>query len=99
MELSVKTKTGKTFEVAHAVATTVGTQGMLYIEFIGCGMMDIVPVFSNTDETQTIYGYVGTSLDKTFTGYTILGEAFIVPENGNLRIRLDKPVEMEVLGE
>lgn len=97
MELSVKTSTGKQFEVAHAVATTMGIQRMLYIEFIGYGMMDIVPVFSNTEETETIYGYVGEELNKTFVGYTVLGEAFIVPENGNLRIRLDTPIEKEEL--
>lgn len=99
MELSVETNTGKVFEVAHAVATSMGMQMMLYIEFIGYGMMDIVPVFSDTNETSTIYGYVGEELNKTFIGYTILGEAFIVPENGNLRIRLDKPMETETLGE
>lgn len=91
MELSVRTATGKEFEVQHCVETMFGMQSLLYIEFIGAGMMDIVPVFSDAHETATIYGCVDGDVSKTYTGHTVLAEAFVVPENGNLRIRLDVP--------
>lgn len=96
-ERSVKTKSGKEFEVSHAVATSIGLQGMLYIEFVGYEMMDIVPVFSNEDETKVISSFADGEKSREFIGYTKLSEAFFVPENGNLRIRLDYP--LEVVGE
>ena len=98
-ELSVKTATGKEFEVCYAVRSTIGMNRMLYIEFDGKSMMDIVPVFSDVNEISTIYGYVAGELTETYIGYTKLAEAFFVPENEtHLRIRLDMPVEIEELG-
>lgn len=91
MELSVKTATEKEFEVSHCVETTFGMSSLLYIEFIGYGMMDIVPVFADANETNHIQGFVEGELNKDFYGYTTLAEAFIVPDNGNLRIRLEHP--------
>lgn len=97
MELSVKTATGQEFEVRFAASTTAGVTQLLYIEFVGYSMMDIVPVFSNTAETSHIEGYVEDELNKTWDGYTNLIEAIVLAESGNIRIALTVP--MDVLGE
>ena len=55
MELSVKTATGKEFEVRFAGSTVIGVTSVLYIEFIGKTMMDLIPVFSDPNETTVIY--------------------------------------------
>ena len=93
----VKTKSGKQFKVDHCVATMFNMQPLLYIEFIGYQMMDIVPIFSDVNENQEISAFVDDKLQQTYSNYTIFAEIFIVPENGNLRIRLDAPIQ--VLGQ
>ena len=94
MELSIKTTSGKEFVVDHCVATNFGVQGVLYIEFVGYTMAELFPVFSDANETKTIYGYAGGTLEKTFENYTTLAEIFLVPETyGNVRIRLDRGVK------
>ena len=91
MELSVKTATEKEFAVDHCVATTVGMRELLYIEFIGYPMVELFPVFSTPEETQTIYGLVGGEVQKIFVGYSNLAEIFNVPgRDGHVRIRLEK---------
>lgn len=97
MEFSVKTATGKEFEVRFAASTTAGITQLLYIEFIGSSMMDIVSVFSNIDETSHIEGFAEGELNKQWNGYTNLIEAIVLAESGNVRIALAAPVD--VLGE
>lgn len=97
MELSVKTATGKEFEVRFAGSTVIGVTSVLYIEFIGKTMMDLIPVFSDPNETTVIYGYVEDELQKTFEGYTNLIEAIVLAESQNIRIALTAPID--ALGE
>lgn len=97
MEFSVKTATGKEFEVRFAASTTAGITQLLYIEFIGSSMMDIVSVFSNPDETNYIEGFAEGELNKQWKNYTNLIEAIVLAESGNVRIALAAPVD--VLGE
>lgn len=97
MELSVKTSTGREFETRFAGATSAGITQILYIEFIGYSMMDIVPVFSDPTETVTIQGLIDGEVNRTFTGYTKLIESIVLAESGNIRIALVIP--MEILGE
>lgn len=97
MELSVITATGKEFEVRFAAATTAGVMQLLYIEFVGYSMMEIVSVFSDADETCNIDGLVAGEVSKKFVGYTNLIEAIVLAESGNIRIALTVP--MDVLGE
>lgn len=97
MELSVKTATGKEFEVRFAASTTAGITQLLYIEFIGYSMMDIVPVFSDANETSHIDGLVEGEIKKEFDGYTNLIEALVLADSQNIRIALTIP--MEFLGE
>lgn len=97
MELSVKTATGKEFEVRFAGSTVIGVTSVLYIEFIGKTMMDLIPVFSDPNETTVIYGYVEDELQKTFDGYTNLIEAIVLAESQNIRIALTAPID--ALGE
>lgn len=97
MELSVKTATGKEYEVRFAGSTVIGVTSVLYIEFIGKTMMDLIPVFSDPNETTVIYGYVEDELQKTFEGYTNLIEAIVLAESQNIRIALTAPID--ALGE
>lgn len=97
MELSIKTATGKEYEVRFTGATVIGVTSVLYIEFIGKSMMELVPVFSDPDETAVIYGFVDGELEKTFEGYTNLIEAIVLAESQNIRIALTVPVD--ALGE
>lgn len=97
MELSVKTATGKEYEVRFAGSTVIGVTSVLYIEFIGKTMMNLIPVFSDPNETTVIYGYVEDELQKTFEGYTNLIEAIVLAESQNIRIALTAPID--ALGE
>ncbi len=97
MELSIKTATGKEFEVRFAGATVIGVTSVLYIEFIGKTIMDLVPIFSDPNETAVIQGFVEDELQKTFEGYTNLIEAIVLADSQNVRIALTVP--MDVLSE
>lgn len=97
MEKSVKTSTGKEYEIRFAGTTVIGVTSVLYIEFIGYSMMDIVPVFSDTDETNHIEGLIDGELSKQWNGYTNLIEVIVLAESGNIRIALTVPID--VLGE
>ena len=97
MEKSIKTATGKEYEIRFAGTTVIGVTSVLYIEFIGYSMMDIVPVFSDTDETDHIEGLIDGELSKQWNGYTNLIEVIVLAESGNIRIALTVP--MDVLGE
>lgn len=97
MEKSIKTATGKEYEIRFAGTTVIGVTSVLYIEFIGYSMMDIVPVFSDTDETDHIEGFIDGELSKQWNGYTNLIEVIVLAESGNLRIALTAPID--VLGE
>ena len=88
-EIKVRTSTGKEFQVDHDVLGIIGTPS-LYIEFIDYTMMDIIPVFSDQNETKVIYRVINDKIEKTYNGFTKLCEANIMPESGNLRIRLDQ---------
>ena len=93
-EQSVKTATGKEFNVRFCAATTVGVTPVLYIEFIGYSMMDIVPVFADKNETRYMEGLVEGEVVKQYQNYTHLIESNILADNGNLRIALVAPVEV-----
>lgn len=97
MEKSIKTATGKEYEIRFAGTTVIGVTSVLYIEFIGYSMMDIVPVFSDTDETDHIEGLIDGELSKQWNGYTNLIEVIVLAESGNIRIALTVP--MDILGE
>ena len=97
MEKSIKTATGKEYEIRFAGTTVIGVTSVLYIEFIGYSMMDIVPVFSDTDETDHIEGLIDGELSKQWNGYTNLIEVIVLAGSGNIRIALTVP--MDVLGE
>lgn len=97
MEKSIKTATGKEYEIRFAGTTVIGVTSVLYIEFIGYSMMDIVPVFSDTDETDHIEGFIDDELSKQWNGYTNLIEVIVLAESGNIRIALTAPID--VLGE
>ena len=97
MEKSIKTATGKEFEIRFAGTTVIGVTSVLYIEFIGYSIMDIVPVFSDTDETDHIEGFIDGELSKQWNGYTNLIEVIVLAESGNIRIALTVPID--VLGE
>ena len=100
MELSVKALNGIEFYVDQCVETTIGVLNVLYIEFVGYSMTDVFLTFSNPEYTKTIYGLVSGEVQATYNGYEKLAEIFIVPNtNGNIRIRLEKDVVMNVLGE
>ena len=97
MEKSIKTAMGKEYEIRFAGSTVIGVTSVLYIEFIGYSMMDIVPVFSDADETSHIEGFVEEEPIKQWDGYTNLIEVIVLAESGNIRIALTVP--MDVLGE
>lgn len=97
MEKSIKTATGKEYEIRFAGATVIGVTSVLYIEFIGYSMVDIVKVFSNVDETSHIEGFVADELVKEWNGYTNLIEAIVLADSGNIRIALTAPID--ALGE
>lgn len=96
-ELSCKTATGKEFEVRFMGATVIGVTSILYIEFIGYSMMDIVPIFTDETETNYIQGLVGGEISKGYRGYIKLIEAIVLADSDNIRIALTVP--MDVLGE
>ena len=93
MELSCKTATEKEFEIRFMGATVIGVTSVLYIEFIGYSMMDIVPVFSNIEETNHIQGLVKGKVEKEYKGYTNLIEAIVLADTGNVRIALTVPID------
>ena len=96
-ELSCKTATGKEFEVRFMGATVIGVTSVLYIEFIGYSMMDIVPIFTDETETNYIQGLGGGEISKEYRGYIKLIEAIVLADSDNIRIALTVP--MDVLGE
>lgn len=93
MEHSVKTATGKEFNIRFMGATVIGVTSVLYIEFIGYSMMEIVPVFSNPNETSFLQGLIDGRVEREFNGYTNLIEAIVLAETQNLRIALSVPVD------
>ena len=97
MEMSCITATGKEFEIRFMGATVIGVTSILYIEIIGKSMMDIVPVFADSNETSHLQGLVEGEVQKEFRGYTNLIEAIMLAESGNIRIALAVP--MDTLGE
>jgi hypothetical protein len=97
MELSCKTATGKEYEIRFMGSSVIGVTSILYIEFIGSSMMEIVPVFSNASETSLIQGLVEEEVQKEYRGYTNLIEAIVLAESQNIRIALTVPID--VLGE
>lgn len=97
MELSIKTATGKEYEVRFAGATTIGVTQVLYIELVGIPMIEVVTVFSDTNETNYIQGLVEGEVSKEYRGYTNLIEAIVLADTQNIRIALTVPIE--VLGE
>ena len=96
-ELSCKTATGKEFEVRFMGATVIGVTSVLYIEFIGYSMMDIVPIFTDEAETNYIQGLVDGEISREYRGYIKLIEAIVLADSDNIRIALTVP--MDVLGE
>ena len=93
MEYSVKTATGKEFKIRFMGATVIGITSVLYIEFIGYSMMEIVPVFSDQNETSFLQGLIDGEVEREFKGYTTLIEAIILAETQNLRIALTVPID------
>ena len=96
-EMHVKTMTGKKYTIRFMGATVIGTTAVLYIEFIGSTMMDIIPIFSDPKETAFLEGYMNDEPVKQFKGYTQMIEAIMLADSGNLRIALTAP--MDALGE
>lgn len=97
MELSIKTATGKEYEVRFAGATTIGVAQVLYIELVGLSMIDVVTVFSDPSETNYIQGLIEGEVKKEYRGYVNLIEAIVLADSNNIRIALTVP--MDVLGE
>ncbi len=97
MELSIKTATGKEFQVRFAGATSAGVTQVLYLEIIGLKLIELVPIFADPEETKHIQGLIDGEVSKEFKGYTNLIEAIVLAESGNVRIALAAPVD--VLGE
>ena len=93
-EQAIKTATGKLFQIRFCAATTVGITPVLYIEFIGYQMMDIVPVFADKNETRYMEAMLEGEVVKQYQNYTNLIESNILADNGNLRIALVVPVEV-----
>ena len=93
MECSVKTATGKEFNIRFMGATVIGITSVLYIEFVGYSMMEIVPVFSDQSETSFLQGIIDGEVEHEFKGYTTLIEAIILAETQNLRIALTVPID------
>lgn len=93
MEYSVKTATGKEFKIRFMGSTVIGITSVLYIEFIGYSMMDLVPVFSDQNETSFLQGVIDGEVEREFKGYTNLIEAIILAETQNLRIALTVPID------
>ena len=97
MDFSIETATGKEYEIKFMGATVIGVTSVLYIEIIGKTMMELIPVFSNPEETAVIKGFVEGELQKTFEGYTNLIEAIVLAESQNVRLALTVPID--ALGE
>jgi len=97
MEMSCKTATGKEFEIRFMGSTVIGVTSVLYIEFIGKTMMEIVPIFSDVNETIYIQGLIEEEVDKEYRNYTNLIEAIVLADSNNIRIALTVPIE--VLGQ
>ena len=97
MELSIKTATGKEYEVRFAGATTIGVAQVLYVELVGLSMIDVVTVFSDPSETNYIQGLIEGEVKKEYRGYVNLIEAIVLADSNNIRIALTVP--MDVLGE
>lgn len=89
----VRTKTGKEFNIRFMGATVIGVTSVLYIEFVGYSMMEIVPVFSDQNETSFLQGVIDGEVEREFKGYTNLIEAIILAETQNLRIALTVPID------
>lgn len=93
MDFSIETATGKEYEIRFMGATVIGVTSVLYIEIIGKTMMELIPVFSNPEETAVIKGFVEGELQKTYEGYTNLIEAIVLAESQNIRIALSVPID------
>ena len=93
MEFSVKTSTGKEFEIQFMGSMIIGVTNVLYIEFIGYKMMDIIPIFSDQQETKYLQGYEKGTLSKEYYGYVNLIESIVIADTGNVRIALTQPMQ------
>lgn len=97
MELSIKTATGKEYEVRFAGATTIGVTQVLYVELVGLSMIDVVTVFSDPLETNFIQGLIEGEVKKEYRGYVNLIEAIVLADSNSIRIALTVPID--ALGE
>lgn len=89
----IRTKAGKEFNIRFMGATVIGITSVLYVEFVGYSMMEIVSVFSDPNETAFLQGVVDGKVEREFKGYTTLIEAIVLAETQNLRIALTVPVD------
>lgn len=89
----VKTATGKQFQIRFMGATSIGVTSVLYIEIMGSSMTNIIPVFTDKNETFVLEGIVDGEPVKQFKGYTNLIEAIVLADSGNIRIALTAAVD------
>ena len=82
---TVKTATGKLFNVSHCGSMN----DYLYITFVGNTIVDIANVFSFPYETQRIEHYLEEELRETFVGYVVLTD--ISALDNEIRITLKIP--------
>jgi len=91
---SLKTATGKEYEISYMASTILGITNLLYIEIIGETIMDLVQVFADNNETNHLYKMIDGQIDKEYLGYTELKGAVVLPDNEGIRITLSIPVEI-----
>ena len=91
--MAVKTAAGKLVQIRFMGATSIGVTSVLYVEIIGRSMMEIVPVFTDKNETFVLEGIVDGEPVKQFKGYTNLIDAIVLADSGNIRIALTTAID------
>lgn len=87
------TAKGNEFDVWNA--GSIGNRYM-YIDFVGSGLVEIVNVFGDPEETATLVHVDDTGTrSREYAGFTMLGEARIAYETGEVQIRLDRQIDQD----
>ena len=91
---TIKTKTGKVYNIRNCGSIGDEEIATLYIEIIGKNIQEVVDVFYNPEENNKIEHYdEDGELKETFMYFNMLYEAKRIYENDNIKIRLEKKIE------
>ena len=86
---TIKTATGKEYEISFCGVLQLFVTKGLFIEFIGGNIVDMVNIFSDKSENNILHSYLDGEPHKTFVGFTNLTEAGMSGQNVYVRLETE----------